>query len=312
VLDVDPLNPRQARERFAQLLTRPLAAVFTASTTPTLAIREDAAARDVLILHQGLVTARFASGSRVVVHARPPLALRAEALMREARGRGLGRIAVLTSGDEFGKTVRDVVSARGRQLGAPVVLEASFSLDTPDLAGRLRDLVRLAPDAVVLGFQGADLGDLARSVREAGFAGVLLALDDDPGARLAAGVALDGTVLVTEAFVPEPGSPGARFAEAFRKRFGVDPSRYAANAYEAVAVLVKGLEATRDAGGGVPGAGRLRDALLARRAFPSLYGGQVILRDDGVFERPLAVFMVTGGALRFVRYLALEPRPAPG
>lgn len=309
-LDVDPLNPRQALERFAQLLARPLPVVFTASATPTLAVQQEAAKRDVLVVHQGLVTGRFPPESRGFIHTRPPLAARAEALADHARERGLAKVALLAAGDEFGKTVRAVVSARWRQAGPTVVFEASLSLDAPDLGARLRELARLAPEAVLLGFHGVELGDLARAIREAGYAGLLLALDDDPGARLAAGPALDGAVILVDAFVPDAGSAGARFAESFRKRFGADPSRYAANAYEAVGLVAAGIQAAREAGGDTPGGARLRQTLLARRAFPSLSGGQLLLREDGVIERPLALFTVTRGALSFIRHLAPSLRGA--
>jgi len=310
-LDVDPLNPRQAVQRFAQLASRPLAVVFTASATPTLAIHQEAAARDVLVIHQGIVTPRLPAGSRGLIHTRPPLGMRVEALADLVHERGLARAAIVTAGDDLGRTIRAVAVPRWRQAGASVVLEASLSPDTPDLAVRLRELVRLAPDAVLLGFHDIELGEVARALREAGYGGLLLVLDDDRVARLTAGAALDGALIVSDAFVPAPDSRGARFAARYRKRFGSDPSRYAASAYEALAIVVAGIQATRGPGGEVPSGTRLRESLLARAAFPSLYGEQVALRADGVLARALALFTVTRGELSFVRYLS-PPRRAAG
>ena len=57
----------------------------------------------------------------------------------------------------------------------------------------------------MLGFEGAALGEAARSLRDAGYAGLILAVDDDRAAVLAGGRALDGALILSDAFVPLPG-----------------------------------------------------------------------------------------------------------
>lgn len=311
-LDVDPLNPRQATEQFARLAAMRVPAVLTASASPTLAIYPAAAAQDILLVHQGVITSRFPASSRILIHIRSPLALRVEALAAHARERGFGRLALLTEGDDFGKAVRTVMSAAWQKGGASLVHDESLSLDTPDLRSRLRHLARLAPDAVLLGFRGVGLGDLAGRLREAGYGGPLLALDDDPSALLAAGSALEAASLLTEAFVVEPGSAGERFAQAYRAKYKSDPSFHAAQAYDTVAILAEGIRAARDAGRGMPSGTRLRDTLLARGRFPALIGGQMAIRDDGVIERPFALFTVERDKLVFARYLTRGGRAADG
>ncbi|MGH7320023.1 MAG: ABC transporter substrate-binding protein [Candidatus Rokuibacteriota bacterium] len=311
-LDVDPLNPRQATEQFARLAAMRVPAVLTASATPTLAIHPAATAQDILLVHQGVITSRFPSASRILIHIRPSLASRVEALAAHARERGFGRLALLTEGDDFGKAVRTVMSARWQKGGASLVHDESLSLETPDLRSRLRHLARLAPNAVLLGFRGVALGDLARQLREAGYTGPLLALDDDPSAILAAGSALEAASLLTEAFVAEPGSAGERFAQAYRTKYKSDPSLHAAQAYDTVTILAEGIRTARDAGRGTPSGTRLRDTLLARGRFPSLIGGQIAIRDDGVIERPFALFTVERDKPVFVRYLTPGGRAADG
>jgi hypothetical protein len=56
---------------------------------------------------------------------------------------------------------------------------------------------------------------------------------------------------------------------------------------------------------GPPGGGRLREALMAGRRFPSVFGDAVAVREDGSLVRPLALFTVDDGALGFVRYVSL-------
>jgi ABC-type branched-subunit amino acid transport system substrate-binding protein len=301
--DVHPLDVKRATDEFARLAGLQVPVVFTASVGPTLAIRSLAAARDVLVIHQGVVGGRIPPSSRTLLHLRPPVGARVEALLAHAAAEKVRRLALVAAGDEFGKAVRAAVSARWREHGGSLVGEESLSLDAPDLRSRFRRLARLAPEAVVLGFEGSDAGDVAARLRSAGYAGPLYLLDDDPGVRLAGGPAVDGAVVVSDAFVPEPGSAAERFASAYKKRFGELPSAYAARAFDAVLMVAEGLRAAAAEGRPTPGGARLGAALLAVRSFPSIGGGRVVLQDDGTLARPLALFTVEDGKLAFVRHL---------
>lgn len=304
VLDVDPVDPKQAVERFGRLMTMQAPVVVTASVTPTLAIQPLAAARGVLVMHQGLVTGRFPVSSSTLVHTGPTLASRVDALVEHAWTRPVRRLAIVATGDDFGKAVRAELADRWRARGGVPGPVESVSLEAPDLASRLRQLARLGPDAVALVARGPELGDLARAAREAGHDGVLLALDDDPSAVLAGGSAVEGMEVVAEAFDPAGSARATRFATAYQARFGRAPSRYAARAYEAVVMIADAIQAARAERPGVtPGGSRLSAALRARRTFPSLHGGELRLRDDGTLERAGALFRVERGALVFVHYV---------
>ncbi len=307
-VDLHPLDVKRARDEFARLAGLGAAVVFTASAGPALAIQPLAAARGILVIHQGAATARFAQGSRTLLHTRPSVDAQVDGLLAHVAGRRLRRLAVVAAGDEFGKAVRAAVSARSRERGGTVVAEESLTLDAPDLPARLRQLVRAGPEAIVLGFRGPELGEMAERLRAARYVGPLYLLDDDRSARLAGGVALQGAVIVTDAFVPELAAPSERFAEAYRAKFGETPSRYAAHAYDAVVMLSEGLRRSLADRRGIPGGSRLREALTVLGRVPSVYGDSVVLRDDGSLAAPLALFTVDGGDLAFVRYVGPADR----
>lgn len=309
ILDVQPLNVRDAAADFMRLAATGTTVVFTASATPTLAIHPLAASRDILVVHQGLPGDRFPASSQTLLHTRPSVGSRAAGLAAAAWEHGIRRLAVLAGGDEFGRAVRATLSAGWRERGASLAYEESLLLEAPDLPVRLARVARLRPEAVCLAFRGQDLGELARRLREAGYAGLLLALDDDPAALLTAGPALSDTMLLVDRFVPEPETRGARFAKAYEAKFGRSPSRFAANAYDAVSILAEATRVALQEGRGIPSGARLRETLLARRAFPSVYGGQIVVRDDGTLERPLALFRVERGREVFVRYISPSGRP---
>ena len=306
-VDVQPLDVRDAGAEINKLLGLGVAAVVTASPTPTLTVYPLAAGRDVLVLHAGLATERFPAASRTLLQLRPSVADRADILGAYAWQRGIRRLGLLAGGDGFGRAVRAAVAARWRQQGGHLIHEESVSLDASDLRPRLRAVARIAPEAVVLGFQGVALGEAARALRDAGYAGLLLAADDDRAALLAAGDALGGALILADAFVPVPGSRGARFARAYEGRHGQPPSRFAASAYEAATLLVEAAHRSLQEGRGVSGS-RLRDVLAAGRRFPSLYAGDLVVRDDGTLARPLTLFRVEGDRLAFETYVGLDGR----
>jgi ABC-type branched-subunit amino acid transport system substrate-binding protein len=276
--------------------------VLTASPSPTLAVLPLAAARDVLVLHLGAPSDRLPGASRTLLQWRPSLAVRAAGLVDYAWDRGLRRLALVSGGDDFGKAVRAALVPRWRSRGASPVADESLSTDAGDLRSRLGRIVRQAPEAICLAYRGLELGAMTVALRQAGYAGLLLALDDDRAALLAAGPGLQDMVMVSDAFVAEP-EPAAAFAKAYRAKYGDQaPSRFAASAYDAVRALAIAARSGPD-GRLVSRGSQLRAALVGRRAFESVFGGDVVVRDDGVVERPLAVFSVTAGQATFLRHV---------
>jgi ABC-type branched-subunit amino acid transport system substrate-binding protein len=306
-IDVQPLDVRDAEASAQRLLGTGVSAILTASPTPTLAVYPLASARDVLVLHAGIPTERFPATSRVLIQLRPSPSVRADVLGAYAWQRGIRRLAVIAGGDGFGRAVRAAVGARWRKQGGQLTHEESVSLDASDLRSRLRATVRSGPEALVLGFEGSALGEAARNVRDAGYTGLVLAVDDDRAAILAGGRALDGAMLLSDAFVPMPGSRGARFATAYETRHSHPPSRFAASAYEIAILLADAAERSLAGGRGVT-ASRLRDVLTTGGPFPSLYAGELVLRDDGTLGRPLALFRVDSERSGFEGYVGLDGR----
>jgi ABC-type branched-subunit amino acid transport system substrate-binding protein len=315
VADVQPADLRAAQAEFSRLLASGAAAVFTATPTATLAVHPLAAARSVLVVYAGLPTERFPAASRTLVQLRPSAAARGRTLAAYAAARGVRRLAVVAAGDDFGRALRAGVVGEWRRRGAVPVHDESVTLEDPDLRARLRRLVRSGAQAVVTGFRGVAVGELAHALRAAGYTGLLLVADDDRAAILAAGPALGDARLLGDAFVPLPGTRGARFARAYEAKYQRPPSRFAAAAYEAVVLLADGARLAARDGARATGAG-VREALVAAGRFPSLHAGDVIVREDGTLARPLALFRVEGGQAVLEGYVAEDgqltaaPKPA--
>jgi ABC-type branched-subunit amino acid transport system substrate-binding protein len=312
-LDVLPLDVKDAVTDFERLVAAGARVVFTGSPTPTLAVYPIAASRDILLVHLGLPTDRFPPASRTLLQVRPSVPARTAVLAAYAWTRGIRRLALVASGDEFGRAVRATLSARWRERGTPLVAEESLTLDAPDVRSRLVRLTRQGPEAIALGFQGRDLGELVRRLREAGYQGLLLALDDDRTVLLAAGPEISNLEILSDAFVPEPDTLGARFATAFEQRHHRPPSRHAAAAYDVASFVGRSAQRMLEEGRELPRTGgALRATILAGRTFPSVFGGQLTVRDDGTLDRPLALFSTDKGTATFLRYVDSSGRPATG
>ena len=204
----------------------------------------------------------------MLIQLRPSPGVRADVLGAYAWERGIRRLAVVAGGDGFGRAVRAAVAARWRKQGGQLTHEESVSLDASDLRSRLRAAMRSGPEALVLGFEGAALGEAAREPPRGRLHGAHPGRGRRSRRRSSPrGRALDGAMLLSDAFVPIPGSRGARFARAYEARHGQPPSRFAASAYEVAILLAEAAERSLASGRGVT-ASRLRDVLDHRRPLP--------------------------------------------
>lgn len=307
VEDLPSARPSDAEAAFAKLMVGERAvAVFTASATPTLAVLPRATRERVLLVHGGVVSDQLVGASPLLFHTRLRRGLLGEAAAAWAREQRVRRLAVLASGDAVGGELRERLAEAWRRRGRGPLAEARLLVDSPDLETRLRGILRSAPEAIVLAFPGPEWGGLAATLRDLGYRDRLLALDDAPEAVLVAGAKAEGVEVLAEVFAAPPegeASRAGRFASAYRAKYGADPERYAANAYEAVHLLAAALAGLPSPLEGAAKGDRLRQALLAGQPYPSVYDGVVRLQEDGTLIRPLALLTVAGGTLTFRRYL---------
>jgi branched-chain amino acid transport system substrate-binding protein len=94
-----------------------------------------------------------------------------------------------------------------------------------------------------------------------------------------------------------------RFAAAYRAKFGDEPEVYAANYYEGIYIIADLFRRARKAGAADAITGeQLRTALLANPTEPSVYGGNITFRKDGVGLKRIGVFAVKDGKGVFQRF----------
>jgi ABC-type branched-subunit amino acid transport system substrate-binding protein len=300
VENADPRDPKALNQAWERLLAAGASVVITASPTPTMVIYPQAAARDVLVVNQGYRHEKVPAQTRVLLHARPSPADLGRAAAGYARDRGVRRLGLLAAGSEFGKQARAALVEAWRAAGRAPVFDESLNVDSPDVPSRLRRLAAAGAEGVVLAYRGEELGDLTARIRAAGVAAPLLVLDDDPLVALSGGPEVADVLVLSDAYA-DP-DDGQLFPETYRGKYSREPSRFAAHAYETMALVARAAQ-TLMRESKTFGGGRLRDTLKTVALPSQAFGIPMSFREDGTLGRPLSLSSVERSRVHFIRFL---------
>lgn len=171
------------------------------------------------------------------------------------------RVFLVHDGTIYGRGLRDVVKlvfGEGRLAGNVEVLPG-----TEDYGHVVRSIARAGAGLVFYGGYSEEAARFVTQLRAAGLTLPVVLPDAalvPPGFVAAAGAAADG-VYITET-VAQPGPAYGAFAERYRARFGMPPGPFAAEAYDAVHLLLDAVERAAEHRGDVLviDRRRLRDA----------------------------------------------------
>lgn len=191
-----------------------------------------------------------------------------------------------------------------RQYGIPPYPRV-VPADLPDIKPVVTDILRADVDSFVYSGYAKGAARVARELAAAGFDGPRLAPQAvlSPEFLKLAGEAAEGWLL-TASFVDPAATPSASdFARAFRKRFGSAPGYHAAEAYDAVNLVVRELvKATR---GERPPKRKELVKLLRKRRYRGITKDYAFSPEDGSFAGSSSgsgvfLYQVTDGRFRFL------------
>ena len=169
-------------------------------------------------------------------------------LMAEfAAKKGFKNVSIVSVNDEMGGSFSSVFTDAFTGLGGKIALHESFdkaAADFRDVAAKVR---AVQCDAVYLLGYDANLGQLAKALREQGITQPLLSIATIAQApvRAVAGDALNNTFFTSVKFdadVPD-GPKAVAFVAAYEKRFGKKPTYFSAFAYDSVLILAETMRA---------------------------------------------------------------------
>ena len=216
---------------------------------------------------------------------------------RFAYGRGARSAWIIHERDVYGRGLAASFRREAQTLGLKV--KGSVAADEVAYLAALAEPVAAAdPDVLYYGGFYEQGAALFKAARDAGFTGMCLAGD---GFNFASAATIGGPALLegagtyfTTVAAPARAYPGAAgFIADYEAKFGKEPAQFAAQAYDATAVLLRAIEdAARAAGGAVP----TRAAVVAAVRSLGLFDGittDVRFNDRGDLEKaPYFVFKV--------------------
>ncbi|WP_221038928.1 ABC transporter substrate-binding protein [Gelria sp. Kuro-4] len=204
------------------------------------------------------------------------------------------RFAVMFTNNDYGMALRDGFTAKAKELGEVVAVEAYTDGDA-NFSAQLTKIKAQNPDALYIGGYYTEAAKIAQQAKEMGLKVQLLGADGFYSSKLTelGGDAVEGAVF-TAGFYSGDTSPAVQnFVAAYKAKFNEEPDMFAAQAYDAAKIV---LEAIKKAGS--TDTTKIQAALAATRDFPGITG-TTSFTANGDAEKDIVILKVEQG--KFVR-----------
>ena len=183
--------------------------------------------------------------------------------LRKAMARGVKTIALMYANDDaFSKSGYDVMKAAAQKAGLSIVAEESFGSKDSDFSAQLTKIKGLAPNAIGISALVEPVSGVLLQARQLGFGRETQMIggngSNSPKLGEIAGPAADGLLVGSPWFAGKPDATNQQFVTAFRARYGRDPDQFAAQAYDAMGIMARAIDAAGDTE-----STKIRDALQA-------------------------------------------------
>jgi branched-chain amino acid transport system substrate-binding protein len=203
---------------------------------------------------------------------------------------GLTSVYILHDTTAYGQGVAEFFQASAEGLGI-TVLGFEGTEERSNFEGLIQPIIALAPEAVYLGGIYDQFGVFVNQLATAGYTGQILGPDglDSPDYAELAGDAAIGTYY-TSAAGPASVFPAAeQFIADYTDAYGAPPTPYAAEAYDATAIVLAGIMRAAEAAEGLPTRAAVAAEVRATVDYEGLTG---LISFDGNGDRALANYFV--------------------
>ena len=159
---------------------------------------------------------------------------------------GMKHVAIVYFKDDWGMITNEMVSARLKEMGVPVVLSEAMIPETRDFRPLVTKIKAANPDGIFLASHYAESALFMQQLRQADPSIKVAGTDtlNDPKFVELAGGAAEGVVMPTP-FLPE--APEAlAFSKAYEEKFKKAPNYYSAFTYDAMMIVARAMEALAD------------------------------------------------------------------
>ncbi|MFO7273924.1 MAG: ABC transporter substrate-binding protein [Symbiobacteriaceae bacterium] len=161
-----------------------------------------------------------------------------------------------------------------KELGGQVVAVESYQTDDQDFHAQLTKIANAKPDVLFIPDYYDPVGLIAQQARQVGVQATMLGADgwDDTQLYELGGEAIIGNYFSNHYSTEQENPESKAFVEAYRQKYGEDPSALAALGYDAANLLMDAIQRVIDSGGDPTDAGQIRDALENTQGFKGVTG----------------------------------------
>ena len=168
--------------------------------------------------------------------------------MKAAMKRGVKTIALMYANDEaFAKSGFEVMKATADKVGLKIVTIETFGSKDTDFSAQLTKIKSLKPDAIGLSALVEPTSGVLLQARQLGIGRETLFIGgngaNSPKLGEIAGPAADGLIVGSPWFIAKKDPLNEAFVTAFKTRFGKDPDQFSAQAYDALKIVAKAIDA---------------------------------------------------------------------
>ncbi len=190
---------------------------------------------------------------------------------------GLRKVAVLYGNDDaFTKSGYDVFKKVLEAEKLEVVATETFAKGDIDFSAQLTKIKSLNPDAIVCSALVEEAANIILQARKLGIPETIHFIGGNGfnSQKLVeiAGKAADGAISGSPWFLDDPSPRNKKFAAAFKKKYGIDPDQFAAQAYDALNIMAEALRKTKLTGDIEKDRTALRDNLAKVKNFHGVGG----------------------------------------
>jgi branched-chain amino acid transport system substrate-binding protein len=187
---------------------------------------------------------------------------------------GIKSVYVLNDTQTYGVGVATAFRDNAQELGIDIAGFEGTS-ETANFEGVIQPILALNPEAVYMGGLYGQFGIFANQIRAAGYTGQLLGPDglDGPDFAKLAGDAAVGMYYTSAAGPASVFPQAAKFIADYTAKYGVAPTPYSAESYDATGVALAGiLRAAQAANGDVPTRAAVAEEVRATNDYEGLTG----------------------------------------
>jgi branched-chain amino acid transport system substrate-binding protein len=202
--------------------------------------------------------------------------MQATAAVKFVQSEGLMSIFIVRNDVDYFNRVTNQFKREADPLGLKIAGDMKASVEAGNFTAVSTHVIAAQPDVVLFSGWAEQAGIFFKQVRLDGYSGVLLAITGDPSLAQNAGpLAMEGGGLfyVADVAAAQVIEGAAQFAKDFEAVFGRGPQPYAALAYDAAGICLRGIEeASKAKGGELPSRAEVAQAIRATTGYAGITG----------------------------------------